>query len=170
MAKVRTFSRRYPATHPRKGEETHFVEKFLMSVGLEGLDDETFKAVDLMVTGGDYGLLPEMIELYDPKHHTIRGGKHFKAGDYFSPRVWSEGAYHSPMIKLAPDTRICRVWDIELDLTTDFVKINGEIQLNSGEVIKKLAKNDGLTEEDFRGWFRKPFKGQIICWNPEIKY
>jgi hypothetical protein len=34
-----------------------------------------------------------------------------------------------------------------------------------------LAKNDGLSHDDFKDWFSKlPFSGQIICWNENVKY
>ena len=34
------------------------------------------------------------------------------------------------------------------------------------EKIAEVAKNDGLTVEDFKSWFKypSPFVGQILCW------
>lgn len=171
MAKVITFSRRFPAQHSRKGQPTQFVDKFLRSTGLEDLDDKMFHECDKLVCGEhDLGLLPEMIELVDPKHHTIRKGSRWKKGDLFSPRVWSEGAYHSPQIKIGPDMFVVNVWPIYIDLSTSTIVINGKVAENVFEMVEKLAKNDGLSVEDFKEWFKKPFSGQIICWNPEIQY
>lgn len=178
MAKVRTFSRRFPATHPRKGQPTYFVEGFLNSIGVTKAS-ELLPGVHAIVN--DFAIIDKSLA----KHHTIRAGKHFKAGDFFSPRVWSESPYYSPQIKLAPDTLICSVWDIYLDLVPpapkgmanggeffDIIRINGKEIANSENeaMVAKLAVNDGLSVEDFRAWFKKPFSGQIICWNPDIKY
>jgi hypothetical protein len=48
-----------------------------------------------------------------------------------------------------------------------------------GHELVEVAKNDGLNMMDFACWFagenaasssRKPFKGQIPCWNMEVDY
>jgi hypothetical protein len=170
MAKVITFSRRFPAQHAKKGQQTHFVEKFLGSIGLECLDNKMFADCEKIVCGSELGLLPEMIELHEPKHHTIRKGNRFKSGDIFSPRIWSESPYHSPQIKIGPDTLIAKTWNIRINLQADLITINGIVAKNTAEMVGKLSGNDGLTVEEFREWFKKPFDGQIICWNPEIEY
>lgn len=59
MSKVITFSRTFPAYHPRKGEPTYFVEKFWTSINahiaeVEGLPNER-----------DNFCFKE----YSPKHH-----------------------------------------------------------------------------------------------------
>lgn len=40
------------------------------------------------------------------------------------------------------------------------------------EKVFEIAENDGLTSDDLLAWFKypKPFSGQIICWNHNIKY
>lgn len=40
------------------------------------------------------------------------------------------------------------------------------------EIMKTLAKNDGLTLAELLQWFKypKPFEGQIICWNDKVNY
>lgn len=168
MAKVITFSRTFPKGHPRAGEPTYFVESFYKSLyiakvlpaGLTNFNQDAF------------------INGY-AKHHTIRAGKRFKKGDYFSPRVWGtdinpksgkSGAYHSKQIIIAPDTEILEVWDITID-ECKLVFINDDVKILSARKEEILANNDGLSFSDFFKWFDKvPFTGQIICWNENLKY
>ncbi len=178
MARVITFSRRFPVTHPKKGQPTHFINSLWNSPsiwpGTVWLEDNS---------GDIAAIRPEIEEwmnlesiLKTKKNHTIRAGQRHKAGDFFSPRVWSEGPYQSPQVKIGADTRIVKTWNIYMDLCPDpehywldVIFINGEISTDV-EIVKKLAKNDGLSEQDFRDWFKKPFSGQIICWNEAIEY
>lgn len=184
MARVVTFSTRFPGYHFRKGEPTFFVEKFLKSCYnqsvLEAIKKSPLiksKLVDLKV-----------FQDCDPKHTTIRVIKKrkWKAGDKFSPRVWGDdinpksgrsGAYHSKQIIIAPDTEIKKVWDVDIWMDDCHCHIGiaeGEMTiglLSFGEV----AKNDGLTFEELKAWFRlkpnqEPIKAQILCWNNSVKY
>ena len=173
MAKVITFSRTFPAYHPKAGKETNFVEKFWESYQLS----ET--VIDKALTP----LIPYIQEYkssndwtyrrYGAKNHTIRVGNRWKEGEYFSPRVWSGKPYRSKMIKIAPDTQIKKIWNIEMDIEGTFY-INGKYvdvtsSIHDG---KTVADNDGLDSDDLLNWFPvgKPFKGQIICWNENINY
>ncbi len=177
MARVLTFSRQFPAYHPKAGQRTNFVEKIL--IGLQRMDVE--------IDEGDIPSWPdEFCEYLDnsiegTKFHTIRSGHRWKAGDKFSPRVWSGKPYNSKQIIIAPDIDIKQVWDIEMNPSLFeeecFFKLDGEpIHRNT---LMEIAKNDGLGYIDFLGWFfgsdimsskRKPFIGQIICWNENIEY
>lgn len=168
MAKVITFSRIFPAYHPRKGEPTFFAEKFLSSLNIAPADfsEQLSNIVDVFgYFNGEY----------DPKNHTIRAGNRFKAGDYFSPRVWSGKPYNSKQIIIAHDIEIENIMDIEIVGSTSNGKhlglgaiyINGKMFFDWHE----LAKNDGLSLDDMESWFTDlPFKGQIICWNKNINY
>jgi len=174
MSKVITFSTKYPAYHPKAGQPTHFVEKLLLSIN-EGVNN-----IDKPYLLGKF--LP-------PKHHTIRSGNRFKVGDKFSPRVWGNdvnpisgrrGPYHSKQIIIAPDIEIKKVWDFEMDLNGVY-SIDGKYilgEFNEDEAVEiQLAKNDGFSNPaDMFDWFMpnynkpKSFRGQIICWNENIKY
>lgn len=157
MAKVRTFTQVFPAGHPRAGEDTFFIEKVLKSftvLGIPVLEIDAMRYFD-----------NEVWESCEPKYHTIRAGHHFKPGDKFSPRVWSGRPYNSQQIILAPDVEIKKTWNFEVR--------RGEYYLNGTKLffmLERLAGNDGLSKEDFYGWFKKPFDGQIICWNEKIEY
>ncbi len=145
----------FPSYHPRAGEPTYFLEKILTSIG-----DENFLSVN-------HG--------YEPKHHTIRAGHRWKVGDKFSPRVWSGKPYQSKQIIIAPDIEVKKVWDFEID-ECDVWAIglpNTQIKYTDEQQDAMIAKNDGLTEQDLYWWFKgakKPFIGQIICWDDSIEY
>lgn len=181
MSKVLTFSRHYPSYHPRKGESTFFVEKIWKGlVTTLGFSDPVyffneFHGFSSMISG-------EALNNVKPKYHTIREGNRFKEGDYFSPRVWGDdintksgrsGAYHSKQIIIAPDIKVAKVFDFEMDFCGVY-SVNGFY--TEGNTDEHLALNDGLSPDDFFAWFMpnydkpKEFKGQIVCWNPDIKY
>lgn len=177
MAKIITFSRYFPAYHPKAGQETHFVEQFWNSLNSLKLPVPKNKDLphDFM-----WSILP--LSNYGQKHHTIRAGHRFKAGDYFSPRVWSGKPYRSKQIVIAPDTEVKKVWDVTYNSNGEFL-IKGNkhpyfISKNIDEPVlgvwnlSTISNNDGLSPEDFFAWFQfpKPFDGQIICWNENVNY
>ena len=167
MAKVITFSQKFPSYHPKAGQPTYFVEAFYKSLFvMKCLPKELEESFNHEV------FLNGMT-----KHHTVRSGNRFKKGDFFSPRVWGtdvnpksgkSGAYHSKQIILSHDTEIKNVWDIEINEATE-ISINGKFISYGWEV--ELVNNDGLSWQEFNDWFVKlPFKGQIICWNDAVSY
>lgn len=184
MSRVLTFSRTYPSYHPKAGQPTYFVEKIiggLVAADVRGYGTELIKSLR------DSGLLSiaALNELHKGtyshyKHHTIRAGHRWKAGDWFSPRVWSGKPYNSKQIQFAPDIQVKKVFDFEMLPAAwrdecQFM-VNGRLVFFS---VPDIAMNDGLTLDDFVAWFagpdmmsskRKPFDGQIICWNEAIEY
>lgn len=170
MAKVITFSRHYPAYHIRKKDHTFFVERLLNSFPIKGNLPELNEHIDGKLYFAFVNSLSD--DNLPPKHHTVRRGKRYKKGDWFSPRVWSGTPYHSKQIIIAPLQQITEVYDF--DITED-----GKYLINGKEVnFKKLitiAQNDGFEFlDDFELWFnlkkRQSFSGQVICWNSNIKY
>lgn len=179
MAKVITFSTKFPTYHPKKGEPTYFVEKFLSSW------DMVHGMAEIMKTPLIDSKLVD-IDVYHtciPKHHTIRSSNRWKAGDMFSPRVWGndinpkslrKGPYHSKQVIIAPDTQIKQVWNFEIKNNSFYIndrQYDGETESHF-ELLEEIAKNDGLGRHDLLAWFKypKPFTGQIICWNENINY
>jgi hypothetical protein len=159
MSKVLTFSRTFPSYHPRKGEPTYFVEKIWNSICWdEGVQREEFPI--------PYHLGIDFRNTDDKKHHTIRAGHRFKAGDWFSPRVWSGKPYNSKQIIIAPDIQVKKTWD--------FYKDEYKWLIPGDTTLNEIAENDGLSIVDFMDWFYigkgKSFDGQIICWNENINY
>lgn len=171
MSRVITFSRVFPTTHPRKGELTHFIEKIWKSHYVNGicpdyLNDPVNDCFSKLNYNDFIGY-----NTVSPKYHTIRSGNRWKAGDKFSPRVWSGKPYNSKQIIIAPDMEVKQVYDIKIHESHE-VFINGVFFCSIGSPNwNELSKNDGLEPNDMRNWFNKlPFKGQIICWSDKINY
>jgi hypothetical protein len=168
MSKVITFSRYFPAHHPRKGEPTYFVEQIYN--GVYSINDWS----DALGSPTNYTMNLNA-KITGIKHHTIRAGNRWKVGDKFSPRVWSGKPYNSKQIIIAPDIEIKRVWDVNFRIrgSINFRIVNHRHHFDH-EKMKLLAKNDGLSYDDFMAWFCNgkdwDFKGQIICWNENIIY
>ncbi len=168
--KVIIFSRTFPAYHPRKGEHTFFVEKFL-----KGFEKENWYADNLYDVGQKLGfpyadVFLNRVDSMQPKNHTIRAGHRWKVGDKFSPRIWSGKPYRSKQIVIAPDIEIKNVWDFKLIGGHCFT--SWKEYLNDDD-LKIIAKNDGLSLDDFIAWFNNFSKNceyQIICWSDSISY
>ena len=178
MSKVITFSTQFPSYHPKKGHPTYFVEKFLKSNGI------TYNECVHEHSGHSFWslnidkeeIVDDFIKFnfsdpfdYEAKNHTIRAGKRFKAGMYFSPRIWSGRPYFSKTITIAPDTLIVKTYDFEIKEGGYIFIDNKMVQSWDYDII---AKNDGLSQDDLMAWFKypKPFSGQIIIWNKDLKY
>ena len=164
MSKVITFSRYFPKSHPRAGGQTFFVEKLWTSFVQLGYKIPYKKRFSLEF------LSSLCNDRFKAKPHTIRAGNRFKAGEYFSPRVWSGNPYCSKQITICEDVLIKKVYEIEI-LKTHEILINGVWFASFGSKnCEEIANNDGLNMKDFTNWFNKiPFKGQVICWG-EVSY
>lgn len=171
MAKVITYSKKYPSYHPKTGEATFFVEKFYKSLAPE------IAATRFLEWG--FNLNMEALKYVLPKHHTIRASSRWKVGDMFSPRIWGDdvnprsgkrGPYHSKQIVLCPDLKVKKIWRFEI--VSSGIVLENKYYPVDDPILDLIAQNDGLTKEDMLAWFKFPklFKGQIICWNNNINY
>ena len=191
MAKVLTFSRTYPSYHPRKGEQTFFVQKIWNNI-LKGGNTSYYEicslnnGLDNGRTLWDFWMSIKEDEITESKGHTIRASHRFKVGDKFSPRIWSGKPYCSKQIIIAPDIEVKKVWNFEIknefqgDGFYNFFYLDGIFQ--SWKEIEEISKHDGLKLEDFVHWFKAndgyfsgkeytcSFSGQIICWDENINY
>lgn len=181
MSKVITFSTRFPKGHIKEGQPTYFVEKFWNQRHSEGIEIPAFNFTQYIATLKD-GLKYNQ-SYYDylgVKSHTIRLGKRFKKGEYFSPRIWNGRPYHDGQITFAPDTLITGCWDIIINAEKDKMQIllPRETQNKTNLYalsVKEVAKNDALTVDEFMSWFNPKAKtfettAQIICWDKKISY
>ena len=104
--------------------------------------------------------------LQKEKVHTIRAGSRWKSSDMYSLRVWSDKPYRSPQTIMQEDKPVCRVAEISIHEYFSGVDIDGRVYFGKdlNAVLQELADNDGLTLDQFKGWFEKslPFYGQII--------
>jgi len=121
---------------------------------------------------------PYFYKMHDPnqlsKHHTIRAGNRWKAGDMASLRIWSGRPYASKQIEFAK-VKIVNVWPVNI-----YMFGSGSVGIPTGVddydylvPLCDVAKNDGLECKDFVDWFKiggTEFHGQIICWTPNINY
>ena len=175
--KVITFSQTFPKGHIKEGQPTYFVEKIWDSVGLPD------KPYCFNLPECYTNFMRKGSDVIWPKHHTIRGGKRWKKGDWFSPRVWGadinsksgkSGAYQSKQIEFLPPIEIKNVWDF--DIWRENIYLNGkrvyDFCIQDFELIKTVAKNDGLELNDLWDWFKYPkqFLGQIISCSDQVKY
>lgn len=167
-----TFSTVFPRYHPKAGQPTYFPEKIWAGLA----DDGVIPGVE-MEQAKIMGLELDFHQYYNAriKSHTMRAGRRWKAGDWFSPRIWSGTAYRSPQIQFAPAIQVKKTWDIEIWPSGHVIidrKAFGEL-LQPDARLSILCENDGLSVDDAAKWFLssgKTFDGQIICWNDKIKY
>lgn len=189
MSKVLTFSQYFPSYHPQRGEKTFFIERIWKGLNTKNIHDgeyTIYSNVPRQTKNGNWQIPVSWRDLMNdetffPKFHTIRAGYRWKAGEKFSPRVWSGQPYNSKQIIIAPDTEIIKTWKFEMKPKLWFDEceyyINGK--KFGGDELEEVAKNDGLSIIDFACWFagkkaasskRKPFEGQVICWDKNINY
>lgn len=169
MAKVITLTQKFLKGHPKAGEDTDFIYKFL-----HGFKDEDWYYDYCYEAGFKLGFeydgdFMDKVEAFMPKSHTIRANNRFKQGDMVSIRTWGNdinpksgrsGAYHSKQIILAPDLEVKKVYKFERYCGKFILE---DKVLEDHELIV-IAANDGLTLSDFKAWFTEDFNGQIICW------
>lgn len=135
-------SRVFPAAHPREGEETNFFNKIQFT--RNALNSES-----------------PVLGQYDIKLHTIR-----KNVEYWSKRIdeilkgnavlevyeWTGAPYKSKAKTLFTLDKDSGIGYQKLELTPLGWFIN---DYDSDVDSQTLAKNDGLSYEDFKNWFKK---------------
>lgn len=120
-----------------------------------------------------FGELTNFVEKYrdGTKKHTVRAGNSRKVGDSFSPRYWTGKPYNSPQAEIAEVNIIKRIYEFKRDNNSLFwIKIDGEWLEPFLVGLEAIGLNDGLSLRDFTDWFNKPFEGQILIWDDELKY
>ena len=117
-------------------------------------------------SGGSTGFVD--LILTGEKKHTIRSGNRWKVGDKFSPRIWIGRPRYTTQRIIADDKTVLKIWSFTRDLFAPKFYLNGHPV--SEQLLSEIAANDGLTVDDFKAWFNKPFEGQIICWNESVNY
>jgi hypothetical protein len=175
---TRKLARVFPATHPKKGQPTHFVEKFLVAItGKPMTRLHFYEYIDKLVRlnpDKDFNIISDFAKSLDwtvdvAKIHTIRLGNSIKDGQMLQLAVWSGKPYNSPEIKIWEPVKV-GIKDIETEggivWYRDENSPHGIRYLNTAI----LAKNDGLLLDDFQNWFRKASgPAQIIHWT-ELRY
>ena len=141
-----TLSRVFPVTHSRRGEPTGFASK--------------------LASGEKKHTIRSNYDLWKVNAEKMERGKF-----YLSIRQWSGRPYNSPQVEIAQRHNPIGVQPVELYYHTDndtiTAKIDGREWLDAD--CYTLAKNDGLSVQDFKEWFfgqhpkaDKVFYGVII--------
>lgn len=171
-----SFSTTFPSYHPKVGQPTHFIEKIWS--GLLQIDPQWYGQ---FLPGFDedddrnFNLSYSRMRSFEPKYHTIRAGHRFKVGDGIIPFTWSGKPYRSKWIKPFHNGDLVipveRVWDFRVELLGKCPMFYLEDQFINLPMEPTISKNDGFkTIIDFVDWFNEPISGQIITWNPELRY
>jgi hypothetical protein len=188
MSKVITVSRNYPSYHPKAGTPTLFVERILVGMVHSELISMS-RCAELARGVGINNLGINEIRRFNLslKHHTIRAGERIKTGDKISLRYWGDdvnpksgrkGPYHSKQVTIAHDDVEVVCYPFEINWSNIFLN-----NKHHGTIFKpdnmSAYLGDGFDNfQDFINWFiltkklqeTKIFKGQLICWNPYLKY
>lgn len=158
---VLTVSRVFPTTHKRKGEPTFFIQKIF--TGQDMLVPCQYCTSQSICTAESPCIARSMN--FSPKIHTIRSNydlwanriKQIQEGKaILSIRYWSGKPYNSKQVeicKLDKDSEI-GVQRLEFYHSVNFPRIAFD-ESRMAVIPVTLAKNDGLSIEDFREWFKK---------------
>lgn len=187
---VLVISKYFPAYHPKAGEETHFMSKILLNFDKVVMQDEygnQFPSNDSHDSKCAAAIVREMG--FEPKLHTIRNSyalwaaraeKINRGEAVLSLRQWSGKPYRSKQEEFlrlekikVQQIRILKVPLIVVPYGTH--PIFGKVENCFPFDLDELAKNDGLSTDDFRAWFqmdRKMFQfdGCIIHFTENFKY
>ena len=161
-------SRIFPATHPRKGDRTEFVCKILRSLNLQPLErnNHFYRCANECGTSCSRMLL-------DKKLHTCRANYDLWAKRMAEVQAgravielcyWSEKPYRSKQVVFATLDKDsgCGVQKVEWWSVSNFWAVYttmpdddcGSQDFYSEVETKTLAKNDGLSLDDFKSWFK----------------
>ena len=158
-------SRKYPAAHPKAGQDTYFDIK--LKNGLSGHNeallsyyDKDFNKTKMLITGRKIHTIRANYTLWSERIKQVQAGK-----AVLSIRTWCGQPYKSKQREIALITK-------ENHPGVEFVVFGKETAEVSKRVshlksysvsLEELAKNDGLTLADFQDWFKNSvFGGAII--------
>jgi hypothetical protein len=123
---VVTVSKFFPGFHPKKGEETGFVEKIL--------------------SGEKIHTIRGNLELWEKRIAEVQEGK-----AVLSLRYWSGKPYRSPQVEFKQLTSVDGVGIQEIEFYRE-ICTNTLVDYFS-ENYSKIAQNDGLGRGDYVDWF-----------------
>lgn len=144
-------SRTFPKGHKREGEGTFFVEKILAALGFSYLNDENIKKPHTC---------RKNYELWAKRIKEVQEGK-----AVLSLRYWSEKPYRSKQVEFAvldKDSGV-GVQKLLFGINDLLYPVAGEGIWLRGLNLENLAKNDGLSIEDFKDWFKNYDLSKEMC-------
>jgi hypothetical protein len=144
---VLTVSRVFPATHKHKGDFTYFEDKIRFALGGYNLSTG--------VNGKKIHTIRANFDFWNKRINEVRNGNAI-----LSIRYWSGKPYNSKQVEICQLDKDsgCGIEMINLSDTmiTGALK-NNDVALtstNGGLSLSTVAKNDGLSLEDFKEWFK----------------
>jgi hypothetical protein len=165
------FSTQFPKIHPRVGEPTDFVAKIWRSYfDFFEINDILCHLIPKKEPDILFEFLPSDIQFFEnlfPKGQTIRKGQRWVKGDFFNAKIWAGKPYKSKQVSILESLRILKVYHFERDMLGIFFLEGKALET---DIVEVIAKNDGLSLQDFMDWFPYGFEGQIIVWSDEIDY
>lgn len=156
---VLTVSRVFPCTHKRKGERTNFVCKILHTINFNE------SGVDLYRICSNECETSCFRRLIDPKLHTIRANYELwakrieqvqKGEAILSIRYWSGKPYNSKQVEICQLDKDSGIGVQKIYFQRAFFKSNWIVGQSEfpDQLLSVVAKNDGLSLEDFKEWFK----------------
>lgn len=148
---VITLSERFPATHPRHGQPTQFVDKF-KNARYDATNVNSHYDVGMPNVGIKLHTIRSNYKLWAKRFAKINTGQ-----ACLSVRVWSGKPYASKQIEIARLTKddgigLQALEFLEFDPAfKDGIWISGKTYNQSMK--QEIAKNDGLTFDDWNAWF-----------------
>lgn len=155
---VITLSKRFPAGHIRAGEPTYFKEQMhnavLAAAGLSACDCCDYATRDCDTCG-------YKVENFRKKRHTIRANyplwakriAEVERGDAcLSIRQWTGIPYRSKQVEIARLTKddVVGIQELIFDDIDEFYCLTPDGYIPRADI----ARNDGLSLEDWRSWFK----------------
>lgn len=144
---VITVSRTFPATHERKGEETHFVYKIEKGLGIKSVGNKAKMKIHTIRVNYD---------LWHKRFDKIEAGE-----ACLSLRYWSGEPYRSKQIEFARLTKEDGIGLQKLNVVEYADEFGDEraayVIDNRANIMllsETIANNDGLSLEDFKEWFK----------------
>lgn len=135
---ILVISRKFPVKHPRAGQTTGLIDKLLKGAKIHTIRDN--------------------IEYWEEKIAKVNAGEM-----YISAKMWLNQPYKSPQQEMHRITK-AGLQTIEMDYRSG--RLSVRIDGRKYTELETLAGNDGLSLEDFVGWFfpdgRTHYKGAII--------
>jgi coproporphyrinogen III oxidase-like Fe-S oxidoreductase len=141
MKKIKTYvlivSRTFPATHKRKGEQTYFPEKI----------DQLYFSKDTRLFSEKLHTIRSNYELWEKRITEIQ-----KGNAILSIRYWSGKPYNSKQVEICQLDKYSGigVQKIVIDQIYRYTIDENKQEFN----FEELAKNDGLSKDDFAEWFK----------------
>lgn len=175
-------SRTFMKSHPRAGQETYFMSKILLNFNQVVVQDVDGKQFPVEPVHSSKMVLDIIKQDFDPKLHTLRPNydlwahraEEINAGRaVLSLRQWTGKPYRSKQNEFIRLEKIGvqRAKVVHAPIAPGFPSSVGVFIDGRIKNIHEVAKNDGLSVDDFCHWFGKPLDdGCVIHFTENFRY